>query len=137
MSSELLTGQELTEHILELAADNEVAVWVCLNCDDEGGEAVLQSGGRYIFLSLPIDTPKGYLTALHEIGHHRQWGQFGLRLDAEAAAWEYALTVTRVEPGPDEWAYIAEQLGSYVEDGRFKVTERYEAMLEEARLLAR
>jgi hypothetical protein len=131
-----VTGQELYEHVQELARDLDVEVWICATARGWNGEARLSSDGqRIIFLSGVPDEPGMYLVALHELGHHassmKGWRR-GYRLDREAAAWQWAIENMPCEPGPDEWAFIRAGLMTYAEDGRFKQTDAFLDLLDQA-----
>lgn len=92
---------------------------------------------RLIVLSHdPGDSAEAYLVALHELGH-LAIGHKGRTLEREAAAWRWALSQTREEPGPHEWLHLYLALGSYKACARCKTSSEYDALLTEARRKSR
>ena len=131
------SGQELYEHVRQLARDIGVRVWVCLGCT--GAWAFAQPAGFLgiptVYLAQTPDEPVPYFTALHELGHHADpdfLRRGRLRLDAEAFAWRWAVEHGLHPPGPEVWADIAEALHSYGNDRRYRRTPDFERLLEEA-----
>lgn len=134
---EIITGEELFRHIRELAEDLEAAVWVCLSCRGDYGEAHSGDDIRVVALTEVPDEPLMYLIALHELGHMADPRMDALTLDREAFAWRWAVEHSIVPVGRREWARITESLRSYARDGRFKQTPDFLELLKEAETNAR
>jgi hypothetical protein len=130
-----VTGQELYEHVRELARSLDVQVWICATCDHlEGGPAGAAEHTRHVItLSHSPDEPLAYLVALHELGHHadpRPFGKGGI-LSREEFAWRWALERALVPPSPEVWGRIAYHLRSYGEL-RKRWPRTFRSLLEQA-----
>jgi hypothetical protein len=129
----------LLEHVVELAIDMGVRVWVALECTEAWGlaEEYDMAGARpAVWLGrLPIE-PVPYFIALHELGHHADpagWGRRAkLALDREAYAWRWALAEARVPADKAVWADILDALSSYARNRRYKLTPDFNDLLEDA-----
>lgn len=133
-----MTGQELYEHVRELARDLDVMLWICLggNCPPwygGGWATVTELGHMAVFITQVPDEPVSYFTALHELGHHADpdWGK-NPKLDRETYAWRWAISQSLIEPGPEVWASILEALQTYGSDRRYRRTPAFKSLLEEA-----
>lgn len=137
---EIVTSQELLEHVHALAAELDVSLWACMSCPGGYGEAVFfvaPAELRIIAITALPDTVPMYLIALHELGHHADPAQFGKvgrsrALDREVFAWRWALEHSLVDPGREGWRAIRDALRSYTHDRRFKQTPAFIELLEEA-----
>lgn len=141
-----MTGQELFEHVRELADDLDTVVWVCGNCGDAVSAMEATTQGSAVFLATIPDTPTPYLVALHELGHAAKLHGYSrvtkvdgtvirptsTRLAREAEAWRWALENSLIEPGPEEWAQILWRLRTYDRDRRYKRDPDFDSLLREA-----
>lgn len=137
MADEIITSQELLEHVRTLADDLDVYVWICVTCPGDFGTAVLARDDiRTIMLTELPDSTTMYLIALHELGHHAE-GWSKLKLDREAYAWRWAIEQSLIPLGQKEWARIESALSSYADDRRYKHTPAFTELWKEAEAHAR
>lgn len=104
----------MQDHIEELCDEYGIE----MNGNSRRGRAVRWRGGRREISVLPIRGQVSYFIALHELGHLVGPGRSAPRLESEANAWLWALSVAAVEPTPATRRSIVRKLGSYLEWAR-------------------
>lgn len=112
-----VTRQQMTNHLLDLAAEHDVTLRFGTPTGPGAQEARARVHLRNRMVETPIRTRSDYYIGLHEFGHLVRWPT-GETLYDEAAAWSWALDNAIAAATPTVLREISSSLFDYVHLGR-------------------